>query len=678
MSPTAQRRSTDPGSHTADPLGPLLPAPRNAHRRAGHFALKNETPIILEPGTSDGDFVSARSLRDQLLERCAVTLPIEIHSRSDDLSPCIALRHGGATGQAGDGYALRVRPGRIEIDAAGSAGLRYGVESLVQLATERARSPRLPACDIDDSPDYAHRGIMLDISRGKVPKLEALFALVDLCVRLKLNTLMLYTEHTFRFRRHPQIGAGSSPLDAQSLRALDEYAALRFVELVPTLQSLGHMEHILGLPAYASLAETEMGWTVSPAEPGTYALLGDLYDEYLPCFRSGLFNANCDEPWDLGRGKSAERERELGAGGVFHEHVRRISELARRHAKRTMVWGDVVHAHPERIDELDPGLIVLDWWYEADLDFDRVKVFADNGIEFWVCPGTSSWNSLFPRLDNSCLNTARWADAGRRHGAKGLVTTDWGDFGHYNLQGNSWFGYAVAAQQSWSGETPDKSFDRAFSRVLFGDESGQLARIYRALGAIHDPGFPIFNGSPLQYLYFDDIERSYFTSAATPAALKRCEAKLTRARDAIHRARPRLRRERLTGDELAYAADASLLAVRKSREGLEYNAWRREPGSWRAPQRRSLAGTLKSLAEEQVALGRRLRRLWLARSQPSNFEITKDRLDRSVRALRRAARRLENNRPSAAPPPHTGFTGPEILAALRGSQAGQAGTLLNV
>ena len=62
------------------------------------------------------------------------------------------------------------------------------------------------------------------------------------------------------------------------MRELDAYAAERHVELIPTLQSLGHMQHVLALPRYAHLAETERRWTLAAAEPGTYELLRDLYD----------------------------------------------------------------------------------------------------------------------------------------------------------------------------------------------------------------------------------------------------------------------------------------------------------------------------------------------------------------------------------------------------------------
>ncbi|HTF34601.1 MAG TPA: glycoside hydrolase family 20 zincin-like fold domain-containing protein [Myxococcota bacterium] len=625
-------------------LLPLLPQPRHARRLAGSFRLSPEVPIVLAEGSDASDFASAGVLRDALAEKCGFRLPIETHARAADLGPRVELSREG---EVGDAYRIVVREEAVRASAAGPAGLRYAVETLRQLAP---RGARIAGCEIEDAPDFPHRGLMLDVSRGKVPTLDTLRGLVDLCVRLKLNVLMLYTEHTFRFRRHPEIGADASPLDAAQMRELDGYAAERHVELVPTLQSLGHMQHVLALPRYAHLAETERRWTIAPAEPGTYELLRDLYDEYLPNFRSRRFNANCDEPWDLALGKSAERALEVGKAGVFLDHVRRVRDLAASHGKRTMIWGDVVHAHPERIPEIDRDLVLLDWWYEAAHDYDRVRAFAANGIEFWVCPGTSSWNCLFPRVGNSLENIARYAEAGKRHGARGLVVTDWGDFGHYNLQGFSWFGFAFAAQQAWSGNAPAKLFDRAFSRVLFDDESGETARLYRELGALHDAGFPLFNASPLQALYFDDLGPMYFSARAKALALRRTLSGLVRAKARVAGAKHRFKREARTYEELLLAADTSLLAAHKGLAALELLAWRRRPASLPPARRRALAARLERLSMEQAALGHRLRRLWLERSAPSNFEITRRRLQTSIASLRRQARSLRRGKPSAPPP----------------------------
>jgi hypothetical protein len=662
----------EPAAHRPDKLASLpaiVPEPRSAERCAGTFVLKDDLPVVLPPPVDDATRICALHLKSEIARRLGKTLCVEAHARCDDLGPHLELRVDEAVSSESDprlraqAYRLEVQPGRVVATGAGAAGLRYAVETLLQLV---GATGRVPACRIDDAPRLELRGIMLDVSRGKVPTPESVERLLELCVSLKLNVLMLYTEHTYRFRRHPLIGRDDSALDAETMLRLDAHAAERFIDLVPCLQSLGHMEHILAHERYRPLAETEVGWTITPVDDATYALLRDMYDEYLPNFRSRLFNANCDEPWDLGRGRSKERSAELGPGGLYLEHVRRIRDLALAHGKQTMIWGDVVHAHPERIPEIDRDLIMLDWWYESDFDYDRVGRFAESGHDFLVCPGTSSWNSLFPRVDNSLRNISGWADAGRRHGARGLINTDWGDHGHYNLQGNSYLAYAWGAQESWSGPSRAAEFDRAFSRLVFDDPRGEVARLYRALGAVHDPGFAMFNGSSLQYLFFDDVETAYFISAAKAGKLRGALKRLERLRPRIEAALAGARREALAIEEMLYAADASRLALEKARAGLDYNAWRRGPEPWKAVDRKRLAGRFRRLAEDQTALGRTLRRLWLARSRPSNLDRTLRRLNRSVRAMRAAASRLERNRPSSAPEPEP-ITGKGALEAVRHS-----------
>ncbi|HJO25083.1 MAG: glycoside hydrolase family 20 zincin-like fold domain-containing protein [Myxococcota bacterium] len=628
-------------------LPSIIPTPKRVCPGSGSLRLRDGLPIVLGPDSTDADFATARALRARLHEDLGLGLPIETHTHPDRVSPSLALRREG---DAGEAYRIAVGEKGAELVGTGPAGLRWAVETLAQIVDSRGR---IACCEIEDAPDLALRGIMLDVSRGKVPTLETLRTVVDNCARLKLNVLMLYVEHTFRFRRHPAIGAEASPLEAETLRELDTYAAECGVELIPSLQSLGHMDHVLNLPGYSHLAETPSNWTLAPSVPETYAFLGDLYDEFLPNFRSGLFNANCDETFDLGSGRSAKMQQELGPGGPFLSHVKRIRDLARGHGKRIMIWADMPHAHPERISEFDDDVVFLDWWYEAACDYDRVKRFAEDGRDFLVCPGTSSWNCLFPRVDNALENVQRWADAGKRHGALGLLITDWGDFGHYNLQGNSWLGYAWAAEQAWGGDGAD--FDRAFSRAIFGDASGTATRLYRELGAVHDAGFAVFNGSPLQFLFFDDLATGFFVQGARRGPLGRAERRLARVRERIEAARPRFRRETLTWQELLYAADASIFAVHKARSGGEYLAWRRRPARLDGRARRKLARHLRGLADEQRALGRRLQRLWLARSRSSNLALTLGRLRRSARSLAAAARALEKNRPPPPPPPHPGY-----------------------
>ena len=60
-----------------------------------------------------------------------------------------------------------------------------------------------------------------------------------------------------------------------------------------------------------------------------------------------------------------------------------------------------------------------------------MKATIRSGLEFYVCPGTSSWRSLGGRVENMRENLEAAEKAGRVHGAKGYMVTDWGAEGHW-------------------------------------------------------------------------------------------------------------------------------------------------------------------------------------------------------------------------------------------------------
>ncbi len=655
------------GSRSTGISGPLvLPNPKRIRSRRGGFQLKTGQAIQLP---DDGETLSpallgaAQTFRDEILATADVRLDIERarEARLDDgsaiycrIDPKAALHPKAAT--ARDAYRLTVGPKIIEIASPSQEGLRFGLQTLGQLVKGKGKGKgrskaRIDALEILDQPDFRDRGIMLDVSRGKVPTQATLESLVDLCAHLRLNVLMLYIEHTFAFRRHPEIGEGASPLTAEAILSLDAYAADHGVELVPCLQSLGHMEHVLALPRYAHLAESDRRWSISPTRPESYALLEDLYNEFLPLFRSKRFNVNCDEPFDLGRGQSAKRSPRKTPGRLFFDHIQRLRKLSHAHGKQLMIWADFAHQHPAEMDRLGKDVVLLDWWYEAKFDADRIKKLRRKGLEVWTCAGTSAWNCLFPRVENAMQNVTRWADAGRAHGATGLLNTDWGDFGHYNSLGASLQSYAWGAQQSWSGALPARDFDRLLGREVFGHDSPAFGHLYRKLGEIHDAGFPVANGSSLQYLYFDGLARSFFLRHADRKALERSAKKVDVVLREVGQLGLGASEDDFAGiarQEIAWSAEATALAILKALASLDYNAWRAEPGAFNARERSALAKRLDQIAKTQSEQLFELTRLWLARSEISEFDKTRKRARKSIADLRAGAKRL---RAGKAPKP---------------------------
>jgi hexosaminidase len=396
-----------------------------------------------------------------------------------------------------EGYALRIRPSEIEIAFREIPGLRAAMATLRQLFREYGA--RLPCLEIRDWPDFARRGVMLDISRGRVPKLETLLDLAERLADFKINELQLYTEHTFAYRKYKPVWRNWGALTAGEIRKLDARCRQLGIDLVPNQNSFGHLRYFLEHPPLKKLAEVAQPYedpsgefvrrpsTLAPNQPGTIPFLRGLFDELLPNFSSQFFNVGCDETWDLGRGQSKELCRTKGKGVVYLDFLQRVHREVSNRRKRMMFWGDIILKYPALVRKLPKDIIGLNWGYEANHPFEReAALFAKSKIPFYVCPGTSTWMTLVGKHDNAIANLRHAARAGRKHGAIGYLITDWGDGGHPQPLAVSWLPFAVGAAMAWC----EKSFEESnlthiLSRDIFSDSTRQAGKAAYALGLAH-------------------------------------------------------------------------------------------------------------------------------------------------------------------------------------------------
>ena len=358
---------------------------------------------------------------------------------------------------------------------------------------------------------FAVRSYMLDISRDKVPTMGTLRLIVDLLAKFGYNQFQLYTEHTFAYSRHKGVWEHASPLTPSEIRALDAYCAMNGIELVANQNSFGHLERWLTKPEYNHLAELPQGgaplpWggfkkdptTLCPTDPRSLEFLDGLYDELLPNFESKLFNIGCDETFDLlGEGRSAAQVKEKGEGRVYLEFLKQVADLARKHGRRPMFWGDVILKHPELVPELPKDLIALDWGYEGNHPFmEQAEKFKAAGLEFYVCPGTSSWNSLAGRVENMRENMIAAEHAGRIHGAKGFMVTDWGDGGHWQPLAASLpglvFGGLLATEGAPAAKMDIESALNGIMGVPLGGTLLRLGTLYLRGGALRGNASELF------------------------------------------------------------------------------------------------------------------------------------------------------------------------------------------
>lgn len=346
---------------------------------------------------------------------------------------------------------------------------------------------------------FEHRAYMLDISRDRVPTMKTLREIVDLLERCRYNQLQLYTEHTFAYREHSVVWEDADPMTAAEIRKLDAYCRMQGIELVANQNSFGHMERWLVHEEYNRLAKFPKGgamtpWgtvkkfptTLDPSNPDSLKLVEGLFDELLPNFTSDLVNIGCDETF------------EISDPGEYIGFLLKVADVVRRRGKRPMFWGDMVLRHPERVSELPRDMIALDWGYEGNHPFEReAAAFKAAGLEFYVCPGTSSWRSLGGRVENMRENLEAAEKAGRVHGAKGYMVTDWGDEGHWQPLAASLPGIVMGgAFASTGAKAANMDLERELDAVMDAPLGGTLLRLgtlYLRGGAVKANCSELFN-----------------------------------------------------------------------------------------------------------------------------------------------------------------------------------------
>lgn len=476
---------------TNRPAPCLLPEPRQITLSGGSLSLTDGS-LIVAPAVL---LFEAQQAQRAFSEYAGITW----HLNASPAVPAqiIGMTIGlGAQDLRAQGYRMDITAEGINVSATDAAGALYAVMTLRQLA--RQYGNQLPLLHIEDYPDFPARGIMLDISRDKVPTMKTLFDLVDTLTELKVNELQLYTEHTFAYRRHPVVWEHASPMTGEEILQLDAYCRARHIDLVPNQNSFGHMHRWLIHPQYNALAEAPEGcdtrwgrfmepFTLYPADPGSIKLVGEMFEELLPHFSSRMFNVGCDETVDLGEGRSKAECEARGTGRVYLDFLLKIHRLVKKHKRKMQFWGDIIMEHPELVPELPKDVIALEWGYEFDHPFDdHGAKFAASGVPFYVCPGTSSWNTIGGRTTNAIGNLLNAAENGLKHGAIGYLITDWGDNGHHQLLPVSYLGYAYGAAVSWSLDTNrDTDIARAIGIHIFMDPTAAAGKLAYDMGNVN-------------------------------------------------------------------------------------------------------------------------------------------------------------------------------------------------
>ena len=506
---------------------PLLPRPQQLHYDSGFLPLPGLV-ITFAAAPDAQDRFAAMQLATGLSAAAHGRIPIEEEATS---GPRLILKRTGTgsdvpvdgetAGPASrEAYSISVTTNGAEIRAASSAGLFYGVQTLLQMVEDQTGPAALPAATIQDWPELAYRGFMMDFSEGQRLRVAEIERQLDCLARFKANQYYFYSEMSIAWKGYEAVNIDpAARFTPAEVRRVIDYARRRHIGVVPCLELYGHMHQLFRVEKFADLGLPRYGDEFDPRNPRSLQVIDDIFDQATALFGGPFCHVGFDEPWSLGKiGVTAGRD----PFATFAEYLQHLADRARARGQRILYWADVenpnstLRTHPELIRKLPESAIAAPWKYDVLTNYDPfVAPLAEAGHPTLVTPAIYNWNEIFPDYGHTFANINGMAAAGRKFKSLGLINTGWTDCGQ-TLYRQSLPGIAFGAMAAWqAGPVETNGFFADYAALTCpAAEAPEIAAALEELSGAEELFEDVLDG-PTQHGFWHDPLQSAALSRLT-------------------------------------------------------------------------------------------------------------------------------------------------------------------
>ena len=365
----------------------VIPVPLKMEQGTGCFLLSENTKL----------YINLQGLEAQLLENCLQALPVHLKKgKKKDTQNMLSLLITEKNHQlpSPESYTLSVTPQQILIRATSGAGLFYGVQTLLQLAQPSgAGSYSIASVEIEDTPRFAYRGLMLDVSRHFSTK-EFIKKQIDALAYYKINRLHLHltdaagwrleikkyplltefaawrTDPTWKkwwnggrkYVRFDAPGAYGGYYTQDDIREILEYARQHYITVIPEIEMPSHSEEVLAAyPQLSCSGEPYKNSDFCVGNEETFTFLENVLTEVMELFPSEYIHIGGDEA-----GKSAWKTCPKCQKRMKDEHlanvdelqsylIHRIEKFLNNHGRHLLGWDEILQGG------IAPNATVMSW-----------------------------------------------------------------------------------------------------------------------------------------------------------------------------------------------------------------------------------------------------------------------------------------------------------------------------
>ncbi len=378
--------------------------------------------------------------------------------------------------------------------------------------------------EIKEKPVFDTVGPMLDMSRGKVMNVDGVKRYIDVIATLGMNMIMLYTEDLYEVEGYPMFGHLRGRYSIAELKELDDYAYSLGVEIIPCIQTLGHLAKYLRTAEGSAISDTEKVLLVGDQK--TYDFIEAAIKAVRSAFRTQKIHLGMDEAYGMGMGKYFKLHGYRDEFEIFNEHLIKVLDISRKYFEKPMIWSDMLFNEPsgrqynethivkqEIIDNLPKYVNIVYWYYYSEDEDYYDKVFAqharfDNELSF--AGGIWTWDGLAPNFTYTTKTTNAALKTAIKYNVKTIIATEWASGGAAADYMHAAPSLALFSEYCYKGEncTQKDIDDAAFALTGVTPELAKaISDLYLDLRGARSFNKATFYGDPLINLV--DLEIDY-------------------------------------------------------------------------------------------------------------------------------------------------------------------------
>lgn len=348
---------------------------------------------------------------------------------------------------------------------------------------------------VTQEPKFNQVGVMLDVSRNGVMRVEKVKEYITRLAMFGANELLLYTEDIYTLEEYPHFGYCRGAYTDEELREIDDYAFSLDVEIIPCIQTLGHMNQYLSWGLETQNIKDTAGVLLCDSEE-TYKFIDAEIAKMRKVFRSRQIHIGMDEAHDVGLGKYLRENGFTDRYDLLKRHLAKVVEISKKYDFTPMMWSDMFfklssttdtyynfdanyHLPKSVIADIpDTKMVYWDYYTEFEDGYQNmVRLHNEMGKPIVFAGGIWTWCGFLPNYKKNERSMVPALKVCRKEKIENVFATMWGDDGCETDLFRALYDFAYFSEYCYSEEEPTKEQIEKMGELVSGVSSKYIDEI---------------------------------------------------------------------------------------------------------------------------------------------------------------------------------------------------------